>query len=377
MLLSPSRFKGGGNLRGNGAAVTVVRQARGWTQVELAARANISQGSVSKIESGQLDLEGEQLAQLAERLEVPPELLTIREPRLGVGVSCIHHRRRSSKLTATTTKRIEGLTHLVSLSVTRLTEELPGKLELKLPQLPGPRYTPTEAAQYIRSLIGVEDEPLDDLIGLVEKLGVVVLCRDLGTDAQDGVSLNLPERRPIIIVNTALPGDRQRLSVAHELGHLVLHGWHVATGEDSVERDAFEFAGELLAPRAVLRDHLDGMTARDFRRLLELKITWGMSMAALIQQGLRLGVIQEQLHRTLRIKLNQLGWAKVEPGTVVEETPQLMMNVVDTHLDVMGRATDKVASTALMLPDPFARHYLTHRIDGVSGYRKGADGELA
>ncbi|MEU4660260.1 XRE family transcriptional regulator [Micromonospora chalcea] len=363
-------------MRGNGAAVTVVRQSHAWTQAELARTARVSQGYISKIENGQLDLEGEQLAHLAEVLEVPSELLAIREPGLGTGVSCVHHRRRRSRLTATASKRIEGLTHLISLTVTRLIEELPGGPELKLPELPVGDYRPAEAARQVRAMGGLADEPIDDIIRFVEWLGVVVLRRDLGTDAQDGVSLNLPGRRPVIVVNTALPGDRQRLSVAHELGHLVLHGWQVATGEDSVEQEAFEFAGELIAPRAAIRDNLAGLTRRDFRRLLDLKITWGMSMAALIQQGLRLGVIDEQLHRTLRISLNQLGWAKVEPGTVAEETPHLMTKVVDTHLDTLSRTRDKVASTALMLPGPFTRHYLSHRADNKSGHQEGSNGDL-
>lgn len=363
-------------MRGNGAAVTVVRQSRAWTQAELALKARVSQGYVSKIESGQLELEGEQLGQLAEVLEVPAELLAVREPSLGTNVSCVHHRRRRSKLTALATRRIEGLTHLISLTATRLIEELPHRPEVGLPELPVGAVPPHEAAQRVRALLGVGDAPIDDVICLVEQLGVAVIRRDLGTDAQDGVSLNLPERRPIIVVNTALPGDRQRLSVAHELGHLVLHGWQVATGEEAVEQEAFEFAGELIAPSAAIGQDLALLTTRDFGRLLDLKVTWGMSIAALIQQASRLGLIDDQLHRMLRIRLNQLGWAKVEPGAVAEERPQLMTRVVGAHLGSLGRTLDKAASTALMLPGPFARHYLPDRTDTAPNHQEGTGSEL-
>jgi Zn-dependent peptidase ImmA (M78 family) len=213
-------------------------------------------------------------------------------------------------------------------------------------------------------------QPITDMIAFVEALGVVVIRRDFGTDAQDGVSLSPPSRRPVMVINTSLPGDRQRMSVGHELGHLVLHGWQVASGEDSVEQEAFAFAGELIAPQGVMQQRLVGLTDRAWRRLLTVKDEFGISISAQIEQGRRLGVIDDTLYRTLRIKLNSLGWTKIEPGTVPEEHPHLMNQVVDAHLDRLGRRLDEVASTALMLPDPFVRHYVTHRSD-VGAIRPG------
>ncbi len=69
---------------------------------------------------------------------------------------------------------------------------------------------------------------------------------------------------------------------------------------DLIEQEANLFAAELLAPAEVMREELAGLTARDFRRLLELKHRWGVSMAALIERARHLDIVDDQLHRTLR-----------------------------------------------------------------------------
>ena len=357
-------------MRGNGAAVAMVRQAKqsSWTQAKLAAEAGLSQGQISKVESGHAELTGDELAAVARALGVPAELLAVREQGLGAGVSCVHHRRRKSKVSATSARRIEGITQLVSLSATRLVQELPQADEVALPELPVESHHPAQAARALRAHAGMASlTPLSDVTAFAELLGVLVVRRDFGTDAQDAVSLRLPGRRPIILVNTCLPGDRQRLSVAHELGHLVLHGWQVTTGEQHVEDEAFSFARELIAPEAAVRPAMTGLTARDFRILLDLKLEWGMSISALIELARHIGAVDEDTHRTLRMRLNTLGWRLVEPGTVPEEDPHLINRIVDTHLDTLHRRVDKVASIALMLPTPFEHHYLAHRRDDGEG----------
>ncbi|MBO3737727.1 ImmA/IrrE family metallo-endopeptidase [Actinoplanes flavus] len=356
-------------MRGSGPTLAVVRQAKGtaWTQARLAEASGLSQGYLSKVESGQAEIEGEALTAVASALEVPVDLLAVRDPHFGTGVSCVHHRRRRSRLTAGSARRVEGLTQLVSLSATRLLEDATSAPEVELPDLPVERFDPAEAAQRVRGEAGLRrNAPVPDVIRLVEAFGIVVVRRDLGTDAQDGVSLRVPGRRPIIVINTALPVDRQRFSVAHEAGHLVLHGWQVSTGEDLVEDEANHFARELLAPESAIRPFLTGLTERDFRPLINLKLHWGVSIAALIEIAKRSGTIDEGTHRAFRMRLNTLGWRLVEPGVLPEENPQLIDTAVDAHLDKLQRSVPTVAGVALMLPEPFEHHYMRHRRAGDS-----------
>lgn len=348
-------------MRANGLAVTVVRQAKGWTQSELADQAAVSQSFISKVENGQLELENDQLWEVARVLEVPVDLLQVRDQNLGSGVSCVHHRRKRSQLKAGAARKIEGITHLASLTATNLIRQLEQPIEVSVPKIYRADQTIPDAATALREQLGLGSAPIKDLIGVVESLGIVVILRDLGTDAQDAVSLYTPGRHPVIIINTSLSGDRQRFSLAHETAHIILHGWHVMTGEERVEREANMFAGALLAPPSAMKQELAGLGQRDFRRLVEMKQTWGISIGALVEQARILEILDEDAHRTLRIKLNELGWTKVEPGHVEGEVPHLVRRIVDLHIDELGRTMDKVASIGLMLPEPFMRHFAKHR----------------
>jgi hypothetical protein len=74
--------------------------------------------------------------------------------------------------------------------------------------------------------------------------GFTIERRPLGDD--DGETVG-----PRITVNSDQPLVRQRFTIAHELGHFVMHSSH-GTDDDS-ERQADVFAGALLIPRDLLR----------------------------------------------------------------------------------------------------------------------------
>ena len=55
--------------------------------------------------------------------------------------------------------------------------------------------------------------------------------------------------RPYFFVNAAHSGDRQLFSLAHEIGHMVLHAYPEQEQEDQADR----FASEFLMPEAEIR----------------------------------------------------------------------------------------------------------------------------
>jgi IrrE N-terminal-like domain len=89
----------------------------------------------------------------------------------------------------------------------------------------------------------VTDAPID-----VERLahaeGFTIERRPLGGD--DGETVGR-----CITVNSDQPLVRQRFTIAHELGHFVMHSSHGT--DDESERQADVFAGALLIPRGLLR----------------------------------------------------------------------------------------------------------------------------
>ena len=102
-----------------GQALTLAREAKGWTQRELANASGVSQAVLSKAESGISDL-GSRLPSVATALGCPAEVLRVGLPVSGAPVTCLHHRRRASQVNAKAQKRVQALAQLTRVTVTGL-----------------------------------------------------------------------------------------------------------------------------------------------------------------------------------------------------------------------------------------------------------------
>lgn len=342
--------------------VTLVRDAKSWSQRDLAGKAELSQGFISKVESGLLDLRGEHLTAVARALDCLPELLTSDVPVQGLEVTCLHHRRRHSKMTASTKRKIEAVTHLTRVSVEGLLKGIELIPEAQLERLDIDEYgDPAEIARALRVRWRVPSGPIPNVLALLESVGVVVVVRALGTNAQDAVSTwpHDADRPPVMLINTGMPADRQRFTTAHETGHLVMH----RLPADNQEHEADAFAAEFLAPAGDVEPQLAGLTTRDFPRLLELKSQWGLSVAALIRRAKDLDLISDRQYREFQIKLGRLGWRTVEPGTLPPEVPTTLEKVARVHIQEHQYTVHELALAAVMTEGAFTRHYLSKQDD--------------
>lgn len=95
------------------------------------------------------------------------------------------------------------------------------------------------------------------------------------------------EGKPTIGINSDEPLVRKRFTVAHEIGHFVMgHGSCDLCADSNEEREANQFAAELLMPPSLLRD--------DFKResdIGELSKKYMVSMEALRYQLIDCGVL--------------------------------------------------------------------------------------
>ncbi len=107
------------------------------------------------------------------------------------------------------------------------------------------------AADALRRHWGLGDEPVPNLVELLEERGVKIFALPLDTVgglAARARRAGLPPV-PVVVVNAEDWGERQRFTIAHELGHIVLD---VSRGLDA-ERVAHRFAGAFLMPAEALR----------------------------------------------------------------------------------------------------------------------------
>lgn len=334
--------------------LVLVREAKGLSQRDLATLADVNQSTISKAENGLAQLKGETLRDVARALDCPVDLLTHPAPQLGLDVSCLHHRRRSSRLTAVSRNKIEALAHLSRLSIEQLID---GQrlVPVDLPRVAGlDAPDPVETASVVRAHLQLPPGPVDNLVGALEAAGVIVFERPLGSAAQDAVS-SWPQnggRVPILVITSGLSGDRQRFTIAHELGHLVMH----RIPGDEQESQADLFAASLLAPPDEIRPDLAGLTTAQFRRLVELKPKWKMSIAALIRRAYDIDEISDRQYREFQLRLNRLGWKTSEPVDISPERPSTLHDLLQRRL-LSGQAVADVARTALMTEDSFRRYF--------------------
>ena len=86
-------------------------------------------------------------------------------------------------------------------------------------------------------------------------------------------------------MNRNQPADRQRFSLGHELGHIVMHRVPSPTMED----EANAFASALLMPTQEVRPYLSGRLT--IQKLASLKPVWRVSMQALLYRARAIGTI--------------------------------------------------------------------------------------
>ncbi len=122
---------------------------------------------------------------------------------------------------------------------------------------------PVSAAAQARAAINVEpDEPIDDIIGLLESAGAKIFTRDFEIPKVFGFSAGRTDSGPAIAVSTssAISIERQIFTGAHELGHLIMHGSSYGSdsddGEDREETEANQFASYFLLPKEAFDQEL-------------------------------------------------------------------------------------------------------------------------
>ncbi len=308
----------------NGERLTMARRLAGLKKAHLAALIEMSPASVTAWESGTKQPNRATVAKLALALRVEPQFF-------GGGAPPRVNKPNFRSLRSTpqiAQDEAEAYGQFVA-EVTGMLEnavEFPESLLPDLPVDPEERTTtPEKAAREAREFFGVAPGPIQHVIRLAERAGVVVVFSEPGIAAIDAYSLHTATR-PIVVLNPAKDDYyRQRFDVAHELGHLIMH--HDAEpGGKIAEEQAHRFASELLMPAEEIAPFLPSSTAgRAWAQLAELKEHWGVSLAALLYRARALGVMGDVSYRNAMIRMSQNGWRRAEPGRVTSlEMPSML-----------------------------------------------------
>lgn len=164
-----------------------------------------------------------------------------------------------------------------------------------------------EAANDFRNYIKISNkQPISDLINILENLGIVIIQIkniDNRFNDFDGLSEIVNNIPVIVLLDNIKDGARQRFTIAHELGHLLLNFNNSDTDD---EKMCNRFASSLLMPKeAVINEFGISRKNISFFELTAFKKEFKVSYTAIIYRLKDLNIISEYLYKNLSIFLSQ------------------------------------------------------------------------
>lgn len=318
--------------------LVLAREYRGLTQTQLSnSITGLSQPNLSRFEKG-LDVLSEAVQQrIIDFLGFPNDFY-IR--RVGNVIDNAHYRKKAN-IAKSLINNFEISCRLIGYMVDELAETLEFPA-FKLAQLDvDDGYDPTYIAQYNRRILMLKpDDPVKNIFNLLESYGVIV--SEIDADQKfDGVSFISDKGYPVIIINKNYSNDRKRFTLAHELGHILIHNNNnpISSYRDK-EKEANQFASEFLMPESAIKNTLRGIRLSD---LAQLKQYWLTSMASLIRRARDLNCIDENRYKYFLIEMSRTGQNRVEGVNVFIDQPEIILKAINIFKEELGYSNGELS----------------------------------
>ncbi|MET6997837.1 XRE family transcriptional regulator [Chitinophaga defluvii] len=324
----------------NPEMIKLARESRGLNQGDLCTLLGVAQGTISKIENGLMQPSPELIQNLCKVLDYPSSFFSQKDNVYAT--SYIYYRKRLS-MTKKNLSVSEAKRNIIRISIEKLLDSI------DLPETNLFRWdiathgSPEDAALLLREKWRIPKGKIDNLTKVIEDNGIVIVPFDFGGDKIDGISLYTEKNHPLIFVNNKLSPDRYRLTVAHELGHLIFHFGNPIAEDRDVELEAFKFASELLVPSIDFRRSFENL---DFKALTNLKLYWRVSMSSLVMKAKQIGSITENQAKYLFSQLSALGFKLQEPPELspAKEYPMLIKEILQVYKEQLGYSTEDMGN---------------------------------
>ena len=209
-------------------------------------------------------------------------------------------------------------------------------------------------------------DPISDLTDILETLGLLVIVVDEENPGFSGLTATARtddgRSYPIVAVSSRWPGDRQRFTLAHEVGHLLLAAR--LAPQVNEEKSCDRFAGAFLAPQIAVTQLLgQNRHGLEWQELYGLKHEFGLSMAGWLQRAKQCGVIIDAVHLSMWKRFSAKGWRKAEPGDPVpKERPRLFEQLVYRALGEQYISESKAAE---LLGIPMMRFHKERQLESL------------
>lgn len=319
----------------NGEQLKKARIYRGYTVGELAELSGYQRQTISMYENGKsTPIDISVIMNLSRVLNFPPQFFTDQSIKLSSGATYF-------RALLTTNKKYRNQQEQKMEFVAKLysfIQEYVDFPELNLPEIPVD-ISPEEAAWVLRKHWGLGDRPISNLVYTVEENGIIVMSFKTETDDVDAFSKMIEiegEQRYFIgYSSNKTSAARIHFDVAHELGHICLHGWsedvESLSKEEFKEREeqANRFAAAFLLPESTFRrDVITSPYSLPYYK--QLKQKWKVSMAAMIRRAYTLNIISADDYQMLVRTMQRRSIWKNEPldDVLITSEPSLLRTSV-------------------------------------------------
>lgn len=322
----------------------MARAIRQMTATDLAAAASISAPWISQIENVKKTPGPDIVRELARVLNFPVEFFY--RPVKSQPPSDAFHFRATSKLA----KKDEATARSLSTLAIELSDWIEATYHSPAPAVPevqdligsDDELAPEQAAEAVRGAWGLGVAPIKNLLQLLESKGAKVYSAGGPLQAIDAFSFR-HGATPVIFLNVHKSAERLRFDLAHELGHLVMHGGslNVEPGKEK-EQAANDFASSFLMPRSDVIGAIHGNNLM-LEDVLTLKQRWRVSAMALNLRAHRLGVISDWTYSTLAKQLSMAGFRRGEPGSDLRAESSSLLTQVMSDMRSRGQGFSELA----------------------------------
>ena len=310
----------------NHRMIQLARESRGLSQTDLSKKTKIPQPKLSRIEGGfSSEVEADVIKILAAELNYPESFFS---QDYKVYPPNIHYRKRET-IDQKSLLRADAIMNIYRFNL----QELLKVVELSNQNVPRMKEytTPENVAQRVREYWRVPSGPIDKLSELLEGQGIIIVPIDFGTDKIEGRSVVADTGHAIIFVNKNSSGDRQRLTIVHEVAHIIMHINSIPTFGRDEEKEAFDFAIEFLMPYQEVKHLSNGRITLE--KLAQMKAVWKVSMQAIFKRLQALGVVDYNQARYMWAQFNAQNIKKQEPIYVAPEKPVLVSQMIAMYLE--------------------------------------------
>jgi Zn-dependent peptidase ImmA (M78 family)/DNA-binding XRE family transcriptional regulator len=337
----------------NPTMVTLAREARGFTQQDLAERINAQKAFISKIEHGELGVTEILLDSISKATSYPKQFFFQQGTILPMNLSY----RKRKKVPAKIITPIEAKFNIVRNNIQFLTRALNKQAPLIPTFKVTEENTPSLIAKELRQCLNLEKPVIEDLTKVLENQGIIISCFEFGSERVDSRSILTDDQFPIIFLNKSHLGDRLRFSLAFQLGHLVMHTYSPVPADREISHEANLFAAELLMPgEAIMEDFKDGVS---LPVLAQLKRKWKVSMISLLYRADDLGLLTPNQKRYLIQQFNQAKIRRREPVEldIAKEQPHLIHQMVVEYCNQEGLSLPQFTQVLALELDDYLELY--------------------